>query len=96
MTFSRKSLGDGNTWIDGGGLGSSQAWVRAERSGTKKVSENGRIYEFFFDASDGRGKSCTGSVKVGVPHDQDRGPAVDDGKRHDSTVAGGPCLNCNP
>jgi hypothetical protein len=88
--------GDGNTWIDGGGLGSSQAWVRAERAGTKKVSENGRIYEIFFDASDGRGKSCTGSVKVGVPHDQGRGPAVDDGKRYDSTVAGGPCLNCNP
>lgn len=88
--------GDGNTWIDGGGLGSAQAWVRAERAGTKKVSENGRIYEIFFDASDGRGKSCTGSVKVGVPHDQGRGPAVDDGKRYDSTVAGGPCLNCNP
>jgi hypothetical protein len=88
--------GDGNTWIDGGGLGSSQAWVRAERAGTKKVSENGRIYEVFFDASDGRGKSCTGSVKVGVPHDQGGGPAVDDGKRYDSTVAGGPCLNCNP
>jgi hypothetical protein len=88
--------GDGNSWIDGGGLGSSQAWVRAERAGTKKVSENGRIYEIFFDASDGRGKSCTGSVKVGVPHDQGSGPAVDDGKRYDSTVAGGPCLNCNP
>jgi hypothetical protein len=88
--------GDGNTWIDGGGLGSSQAWVRAERAGTKKVSENGRIYEIFFDASDGRGKSCTGSVKVGVPHDEARRPAVDDGKRYDSTVAGGPCLNCNP
>ena len=88
--------GDGNTWIDGGGLGTSQAWLRAERAGTKKVSENGRIYEIFFDASDGRGKSCTGSVKVGVPHDEARRPAVDDGKRYDSTVAGGPCLNCNP
>jgi hypothetical protein len=87
---------DGNTWIDGGGLGTSQAWVRAERAATKRVSNNGRVYEIFFDASDGRGKSCTGSVKVGVPHDQSRGPAVDDGKRYDSTVAGGPCLNCNP
>jgi hypothetical protein len=59
------------------------------------VSGNGRVYEIFFEASDGRGKSCTGSVKVGVPHDQGRGPAVDDGRRYDSTVAGGPCLNCN-
>jgi len=88
--------GDGSTWIDGGGVGTSQAWVRAERSGTKKVSLlNGRVYEIFFDASDGRGKSCTGSVKVGVPHDQASGPAVDDGKRYDSTVAGGACINCN-
>jgi hypothetical protein len=87
--------GDGNTWIDGGGLGSGQAWVRAERSGTNRVPGNGRVYEIFFEASDGRGKSCTGSVKVGVPHDQGRrGGAVDDGKRYDSTVAGGPCLNC--
>jgi hypothetical protein len=69
--------------------------VRAERSGTKKVSNNGRVYEIFFEASDVGGKSCTGSVKVGVPHDQGKGPAVDDGKRYDSTVAGGPCLNCN-
>jgi len=37
-----------------------------------------------------------GSVKVGVPHDEARRPAVDNGKRYDSTVAGGPCLNCNP
>lgn len=88
--------GDGNTWIDGGGVGTSQAWVRAERSGNKKGAGNGRVYEIFFDASDGWGKSCTGSVRVGVPHDQGHGPAVDDGKRYDSTVAGGSCLNCNP
>jgi hypothetical protein len=90
------SSGDGNTWIDGGGVGESGAWIRAERSGTRRVGANGRVYEIFFEASDGRGKSCTGSVKVVVPHDQDHGPAVDDGKRYDSTVAGGPCLNCNP
>ena len=90
------TFGDGNTWIDGGGVGTSGAWIRAERSGTRRVAGNGRVYEIFFEASDGRGKSCTGSVKVGVPHDQGQGPAVDDGKRYDSTVAGGPCLNCNP
>jgi hypothetical protein len=69
--------------------------VRAERSGAKKAAGNGRVYEIFFDASDGRGKSCAGSVKVGVPHVQGKGPAVGDGRRYDSTVAGGPCLNCN-
>jgi VCBS repeat-containing protein len=89
------TLGDGTTWVDGGGTGTPQAWVRAERSGTNRVPGNGRIYEIFFEASDGRGKTCTGSVKVGVPHDQGQGrPAVDDGKRYDSTIAGGPCLNC--
>ena len=62
----------------------------------RRTAGNGRVYEIFFEASDGRGKFCTGSVKVGVPHDQGHGPAVDDGKRYDSTVAGGPCLNCNP
>lgn len=91
------TLGDGTTWIDGGGINSLQAWVRAERSGTNKVPGNGRVYEIFFEAADGRGKSCTGSVKVSVPHDQGnkKGVAVDDGKRYDSTVSGGPCLNCN-
>jgi hypothetical protein len=29
---------------------------------------------------------------VGVPHDRGKGPAVDDGIRYDSTVAGGPQL----
>ena len=90
------TIGDANTWIDGGGIGSAAALIRAERSASKKVGGNGRVYEIFFEASDGRGKSCTGSVKVGVPHDQGHGHAVDDGKRYDSTVAGGACLNCNP
>lgn len=87
--------GDGSTWVDGGGVGTASPWVRAERAGTPKVPGNGRVYEIFFDASDGRGNSCTGSVKVGVPHDQgSRRVLVDDGKRYDSTVAGGACLNC--
>lgn len=88
------TLGDGNTWIDGGGVGTSQAWVRAERSDTPRLPGNGRVYEIFFEASDGKGGTCTGSVKVSVPHNQGQ-PAVDDGRRYDSTVAGGPCLNCN-
>jgi ELWxxDGT repeat protein len=88
--------GDGTTAIDGLGVGTSQVRVRAERSGRRGIPGNGRVYEIFFEASDGRGKSCTGSIKVGVPHNEGRGPAVDDGKRYDSTVAGGSCLNCNP
>ena len=87
------TLGDGSTWVDGGGIGTARAWVRAERSGTPKVPGNGRVYEIFFTVSDGRGGTCSSSVKVGVPHDQDHGPAIDDGVRYDSTVAGGPRLN---
>ena|GEM_PF-5035781 len=84
------AAGDGNTAVDGGGLGAGGAWVRAEREG----GGNGRVYELFFTAADGRGGSCAGAVKVSVPHDQHRA-AVDDGRRYDSTVAGGPCLNCH-
>ncbi len=88
------SNGDGNTSVDGTGVNTPQASVRAERSAQRRGAGNGRVYEIFFDASDGRGGSCTGSIKVGVPHDQRSGPAVDDGRRYDSTVAGGACLNC--
>jgi hypothetical protein len=84
------TLGDGETWIDGGGLGTPLAWVRAERTGTPRVPGNGRVYEIQFSASDGRGGTCSGTVFVGVPHDQGKGPALDDGIRYDSTVAGGP------
>ncbi len=87
------TLGDGSTWVDGGGLGTAHAWVRAERNGSSRMPGNGRIYEIFFTASDGRGGTCSGSVKVGVPHDLDHGPAVDDGVRYDSTVPGGRRVN---
>jgi len=82
--------GDGNTWIDGGGVNTSRAWVRAERMG----GENGRVYQILFSATDNQGGSCTGSVSVGVPHDQGKGPAVDSGCRWDSTVKNGPRLSC--
>ncbi len=49
-----------------------QVWVRAERSDYG----NGRVYRISFKASDGKGGSCTGVVKVGVPHDK-HGTAVD-------------------
>ena len=42
----------------------NQILLRAERAGTG----NGRVYVVHFTASDGQGGSCSGSVKVGVPH----------------------------
>ena len=84
------TLGDGNTAIDGFGVGTSRPTVRAERTGTPRIPGNGRVYEIQFDASDPSGASCTGSVILGVPHDRGRGSVpIDDGVRYDSTVAGG-------
>jgi VCBS repeat-containing protein len=83
------TLGDGSTWIDGGGVGTSQAWVRAERVGTPKMPGNGRVYELLFRAAAGENATCAGRVLVTVPHDRSRGGAVDDGLRYESTVAGG-------
>ena len=76
------STGDGNTAIDGRGIGTSTASVRAERSG----NGNGRAYRITFEVSDQGGLTCTGGVTVGVPHNQ-KAPVVDDGPRFDSTVA---------
>jgi hypothetical protein len=80
---------DGNTPIDGGGVGTSTGWVRGERSG----KGDGRVYEILFTATDPAGASCSGSVTVGVPHDRGKGRVpVDSSVRYDSTVAGGPAL----
>ena len=75
--------GDGHTAIDGYGVGTNKASVRAERSGNR----NGRVYHIRFSATDPGGLSCTGEVLVGVPHDKAH-HAVDDGPRFDSTRAG--------
>ncbi|MEK6279913.1 MAG: thrombospondin type 3 repeat-containing protein [Acidobacteriota bacterium] len=76
------SAGEGKTcpdaYIPSGG---AKAYVLAERAG----GDNGRVYTIYFTATDGRGGSCSGSVKVAVPHDQNRS-AVDDGPRYDSTA----------
>jgi hypothetical protein len=40
--------------------------LRAERSG----QSDGRVYRLTFTATDLQGASCSGLVKVGVPHDQ--------------------------
>lgn len=75
-------LGDGDTSPDGFGVGGPQAQLRKERSGTG----NGRVYVVHFAAADGKGGACTGSVGVGVPHDQGQGAPVDDGQLFDSTL----------
>jgi CARDB len=75
-------LGDGDTAPDGFGVGTTQAQVRAERSGTA----NGRVYAISFRAEDGKDGACTGVVAVGVPHDQGKGSTpIDDGQKYDST-----------
>src|SRR5439155_10946413 len=61
--------GDGNTCPDARGIGSSTAFVRAERSGLR----NGRVYHVAFTAGDGRGGTCTGVVRICVPHDRRSG-----------------------
>ena len=52
---------------------------------TRAGGGNGRVYTIFFTATDGRGASCQGSVRVSVPHDRGRA-AVDDGPVYDSTA----------
>jgi uncharacterized repeat protein (TIGR01451 family) len=75
--------GDGNTCPDAFvPPDGAKAYVLAERSG----GGNGRVYTIYFTATDGRGASCQGSVKVSVPHDRGGGTAIDDGPRYDSTV----------
>ena len=76
--------GDGAFTPDGRGVGSDTAEVRAERSGTKKVPGNGRVYHIGFTADDGI-DSCSGKVTVSVPHDAKKVP-VDGGPLYDSTV----------
>jgi hypothetical protein len=74
--------GDGNTSPDAV-IQAGAASVRAERSG----NGNGRVYRISFTADDGNGGSCTGAVKVGVPHSQKKGLiAIDDGQIYDSTI----------
>jgi Tol biopolymer transport system component len=53
------------------GPGSNQVRLRAERDG----AGDGRVYRVSFQASDGRGGTCTGTVAVGVP--RGTGDAVD-------------------
>ena len=67
------TFGDGKFTPDGQGVGTDTAEVRAERSGTKKVPGDGRVYHIGFTADDGNGAECSGTVTVCVPHDQGEG-----------------------
>jgi hypothetical protein len=79
-------IADGHTGPDGDGVGTSTAQVRAERSGSPRNPGNGRVYHISFTATDGD-LSCSGTVTVGVPHDQGgQAIPVDDGPLYDSTV----------
>ena len=74
--------GDGDTspdaFIQNFGTG---LLIRAERAGNR----NGRAIKIYFTADDGRGASCDGWVKVGVPVNHSNGKVVDDGQRYDAT-----------
>jgi hypothetical protein len=59
-------LGDGDTAPDARNINGKKVDVRAERSGLG----DGRVYRISFTATDNQGGSCSGSVNVGVPHDQ--------------------------
>ena len=67
--------GDGDTAPDAARVAGkpNQVQLRAERSG----NGDGRVYRVSYTVSDGKGGSCSGTVNVGVPHDQGHGPAVD-------------------
>jgi hypothetical protein len=67
--------GDGNTAPDGAGIGTTTAFVRAERAG----GGDGRVYHVSFSADDGNGGTCIGTVLVSVPRNQGPGGAVIDG-----------------
>ena len=80
------TFGDGSFEPDGFGVGTDTASVRAERSGTKKVPGDGRVYHIGFTADDGNGGICNGVVQVCVPHDQRKGhECIDGGPLFDST-----------
>lgn len=69
-----QTRGDGNTLIDGAiSADGRRAFVRAERTGTPAIPGDGRVYRIRFTAT-AQSLSCSGTVTVGVPHDQ-RGAA---------------------
>jgi len=86
--FQDEPVQDSGRWGvcgDGAGVGTATASVRAKSFGTG----DGRVYTIGFDASDGNGGECSGTVTVCVPHDRRRNNAcVDQGALFDSTDCG--------
>ena len=80
---------NGPTAPDAGGVGTTTAWVRAERVASDQA--NGRVYVIHFTAADGRGGATTGRVQVCVPHDDRDAGCTDDGQSFDATT--GPMLD---
>jgi hypothetical protein len=74
--------GDGNTSPDAKwGSVPNQVWLRAERSG----GGDGRVYRISFNGSGGLDATCSGTVLVGVPHDQGpKGSPKDSGGTYNS------------
>lgn len=75
--------GDGNTAPDARWLGHDRDRVqlRAERSGRG----DGRVYCITFMAKDSKGRTCTSTVEVGVPHDKGKhSTPVNSGCKYDS------------
>jgi len=74
--------GSGNTAIDGRGIGTDIAELRAERSG----KGDGRFYHITFSANDGNGGSCSNTVQVNVPKSKGKKSVlIDGGSIYDST-----------
>jgi hypothetical protein len=66
-------VADGNTAPDAeDGPSPGSVYLRRERAG----NGDGRVYRIAFTLSDGKGGSCSGVVKVQVPHNKKK-PAVD-------------------
>ena len=71
------------TVLDGHGVGTNTAFVRAERNDDD--GSDGRFYHIAFTADDGNGGACSSEVLVAVPRDQ-AGTLVDGGAIYDSTL----------
>jgi hypothetical protein len=83
--YQDEPVGTGPASPDGAGVGSSTAYIRAERDGTG----DGRVYHIYFTADDGMGGTCKGEVLVGVSDNQGLGlKPIDGGPLYDSTVPG--------
>lgn len=82
--FQDELVGKDKNSPDGLGVGTATAQVRAQRDGTG----NGRVYHISFLATSKKYGSCSGKVRVAVPHDQSGEidiDTIDEGALYDST-----------